>query len=80
MTKRCRRIVFEHNGERKRIESAWTWECSCGATESHRTQAGAHQEWMYHKTLDCEIQAENDDYNNMLDMYEAGLDSRHDWQ
>ena len=44
-----KRIEFEHNGERRREESAWTWVCTCGATESASTKKEANREWQYHK-------------------------------
>ena len=44
-----RRVMFEHNGESSREESAWTWECSCGQAETASTKDEAHREWMEHK-------------------------------
>ena len=44
-----KRVMLEHNGETSREESAWTWECSCGATETASTKEEAHFEWMSHK-------------------------------
>jgi hypothetical protein len=46
---RCKRTYFEHNGERTRYESAWTWICSCGDSECGSTKAIALDEWRWHK-------------------------------
>ncbi len=43
-----KQLSFEHNGERSREESAWTWECSCGACESASTKDECHFEWRMH--------------------------------
>lgn len=53
-----KRLYFEHNGERLRVESAWSWECSCGAGESHSTKAGAQGEWIHHKRRSAEPKEE----------------------
>ena len=47
-TKAHQRTYWEWNHERSRAESAWTWECSCGATESASTKGIAAIEWRNH--------------------------------
>ena len=51
---RCKRVSFEHNGERSRYESAWTWICSCGAEECGSTKEIARDEWRAHKKWNSE--------------------------
>ena len=42
------RTYWQGNNERSREESAWTWECVCGAMESASTKREAAREWMWH--------------------------------
>ena len=44
-----KKVMFEHNGETSREESAWTWECTCGQMETASTKAEAQYEWKCHK-------------------------------
>jgi len=44
------RKYLERNGEKKRCESGWTWECSCGETESASTKAECEKEWKNHQS------------------------------
>lgn len=41
-------IELAHNGERSRAESAWTWVCECGASESCSTRDETLRERRYH--------------------------------
>jgi len=43
-----KRLYLEHNNERSREESAWSWECECGAQESAHLKVDAQFEWRMH--------------------------------